>query len=339
MRLQRSAGPASKLAASPAADPQPVRHIRTKVEAIGEDDTLVGCTKAELLNIEKSICESIAKTANPSDEVIPAILPHDEFAIWIRKINRTVPLEIFTTNYDILFERSFDNAWVPTFDGFVGAHLPFFFPECLEDEDQLPKSKWIRLWKLHGSVNWTVLNDESEKRIIRGVPADTGEMILPSHRKYDESRKQPYVSFMDRLTHLLNSEHSLLITCGYSFGDEHINSIIYGALDNRSTANVIALQYNELDESEDIVKEAVGRSNLTIIGRNGGVISGSWGEWRLTQPVDAKTCSFMDIGFDSKASPEDEGAPTADSEDLHGAMRLGDFIWFCRFLGAMEIDK
>ena len=70
-------------------------------------------------------------------------------------------------------------------------------------------------------------------------------------------------------------------------------------------------------------------------GPNGGVISGTWGLWRLTQPVDNKTHLFMDSGFDSNALPEDEGSPAASSGDLKGRMRLGDFNWFCRFLKEM----
>ena len=30
----------------------------------------------------------------------------------------------------------------------------FFYPECLDDEAQLPEANWVRLWKLHGSINW-----------------------------------------------------------------------------------------------------------------------------------------------------------------------------------------
>ena len=143
---------------------------------------------------------------------------------------------------------------------------------------------------------------------------------------------------MDRLSRVLNSEHSLLIACGYSFSDEHLNAILYGALDNRNTANIIAFQFQDLEENDLLVDAAVRRSNLTVIGPNAGVISGTWGSWQLTQPVDNRTCAFMDIGFDSNALPEDEGSPAAASADLEGRMRLGDFNWFCRFLNAMGPD-
>lgn len=314
--------------------------VRLKMDAIGEGETLVGLDRSQLIEVEKTICSTIADSVVPADGIIPKRVPHDDFAEWVKKVNRTASLEIFTTNYDVLLERAFEASRVPVFDGFVGTLHAFFYPECLDDEDLLPKPKWIRLWKLHGSVNWTLKEMEGDggarKRIIRVQPAKSGELILPSHRKYDESRKQPYMAYMDRLSRILSVEHALLITCGYSFGDEHINAILYGALDNRSTANIISLQFQALKETDELVKTAIRQSNLTVIGPNGAVISGVWGTWQLAEPIDMKTSSFMDAAFDSNALPEDEGSPAATSDDLKGMMRLGDFNWFCQFLTAMS---
>lgn len=309
--------------------------VRTKLDAIGDGETLVGLRSQELAAFEKTICSTIATTVIPPEENIPDRIPHDGFVDWVQKVHRTAPLEIFTTNYDILLERAFERARVPVFDGFVGAHEPFFYPDCLDDEDLLPNPKWIRLWKLHGSVNWKSVEESGRKRIVRDRPSTTGEMILPSHRKYDESRKQPFTGYMDRLARVLRSEHALLIACGYGFRDEHINAVLYGALDGRATANVIALHFEELNQADDVVKEALRRSNLSVIGPNAAVISGIWGEWRLTQPVDKKTHAFMDTAFDSNAIPDDAGSAAATTDDLSGKMRLGGFSWFCRFLSEM----
>jgi hypothetical protein len=310
-------------------------NVRNKIDAVVDGDTLVGLNRCQLEALEAKICSSIASAVIPNDKLIPRRTPHDNFAAWVRKVHRTAPLEIFTTNYDILLERAFENARVPVFDGFVGAHEPFFYPECLEDDDLLPKPKWIRLWKLHGSVNWKSTGEAPHKRIIRGAPSATGEMILPSHRKYDESRKQPYMAYIDRLSRAARSEHSLLIVCGYSFGDQHINEILYGALDNRNTSSVIALQFDQLSEADPLVEAARNRANLSVIGPNAGIISRTWGIWQLTQPVDKKTHAFMDTAFDSNALPEDGGSPAATTVDLQGKMRLVNFDYFCRFLDEM----
>jgi hypothetical protein len=310
--------------------------VRMKIDAVGEGETLVGLNRHQLSELEKTICGAIAKTVNPADDTIPKHTPHDDFAAWVRKVNRTAPIEIFTTNYDLLFERACEASRIPIFDGFVGTYYPFFYPECLDDDDLLPTAKWIRLWKVHGSVNWILKVGPTGKRVVRSQQAEGGELILPSHRKYDESRKQPYIAYMDRLSRILNAEHALLITCGYSFSDEHINAILYGALDSRKTANVIALQHGDLKEDSRSSQAAMRRTNLSVIGKNGGVISGRWGLWRLAQPVDNRTSSFMDIAFDSDAVPGDAEPSASAAVGLQGRMRLGDFNWLCRFLRAMD---
>jgi len=310
--------------------------FRIKIDALGGDETLLSLSRGQLQMIERKICSVIAKTVIPAEETIPPHIPHDDFALWVRRVNRTAPIEVFTTNYDVLLERSLEGIRVPVFDAFVGAHHPFFFPDCLDDESLLPSSVWVRLWKLHGSVNWSIENGTRGKQIIRTQPSETGEMILPSNRKYDESRKQPYVAFMDRLSRILSSEHAFLITCGYGFGDEHINAILYNALDNRST-NIVALQFEELVEEAKLAKIASQRPNLTIMAPNAGLISGLFGTWRLAQPVENKTHSFMDIAFDSNASIEQEGSTTSVESDLTGKLRLGDFKWFCQFLTLLGV--
>lgn len=311
--------------------------VRSKIDAIGSKETLVGLSKDDLLTFEEIIRETIATAASPSEENIPEDIPHHHFASWVKEATRVAPIEIFTTNYDILLERSLELSATPLFDGFVGAHNPFFLPDSLDREDLLPPADWVRLWKIHGSINWQLADSFQPVRIIRTQPKLTGEMILPSHRKYDESRKQPYTALLDRLGRVLNREHSLLITCGFSFSDEHINSLIFSVLDNQPTANVISLQHGELSQDTPIVKWALSRTNLKVIGPNAGVISGRWGTWHLLNPVDNSTSAFMDLAFDSNAWEETEGGEVDLNAGVRiGQMRLGDFNWFCQFLNTMR---
>lgn len=309
--------------------------LRMKIDAIGDGETLLGLTLIQLKAMEEVICSTVGKRTCVDEKRIPPHTPHDDFCAWIRKINRSAPIEIFTTNYDVLFERALESARVPLFDGFVGAHRPFLYPECLDDDSLLPHVRWVRLWKLHGSVTWHRADDGIGKHVFRAESTGTGEMILPSHWKYDQSRKQPFVAYMERLSRVLNSEHSVLITCGYSFGDEHINAILFGALENCHTANIIALGHQDLGVTDSLVKYAHRYPNLSVIGPNAGVISGVWGEWQLSEPVDSKTCGFLDTAFDSNGLPEDTGSPASPSDDLRGRLRLGDFNFFCQFLKEM----
>jgi hypothetical protein len=308
--------------------------IHSKIDAIGAQEKLLGLSMTELQRMEDAIRKTIAGAVILKEDMIPERLPHDNFTLWIRRSGRTIPLEIFTTNYDILFERALERAHIPFFDGFVGGYEPFFFGESLGNEELLPGNKWIRLWKIHGSVNWQLVKHSGKEKIIRTQVTPTGEMIFPSHRKYDQSRKQPYTALMDRLGQVISKAHSLLICCGYGFGDEHINAVLFSVLDNYRTTNVITLQFGELSQENQVVKWATERTNFTVIGANGGVIGGRWGTWQLLNPVDEQTHSFMDIAFDSDASKPDSSQASIE-EGRSGKMRIVDFNGFCDFLSTM----
>jgi hypothetical protein len=303
--------------------------LQYKLDALGAKDKPLGLSKTELEGLEICIRRTIAKCVTPDPSRMPKRLPHDDFAFWIRHASRKYPLEIFTTNYDVLIERSLEYARIPVFDGFAGSHEPFFAPEWVEDDSHLPGPQWVRLWKIHGSVNWRKVKHSTGGRIVRGPVSTEGEMILPSHRKYDESRKQPFQSLLDRLGRRLMQRGALLITVGFSFSDEHINAVILSALENRPLTHVVSLQFSPIQEGDHLVRHAVAFPNLIVLGPNAAAIGGEFGLWRLADPVDAKTCGFMDGPFDSDAAIGDGNAP------LTGRVRLGDFNCFSRFLRGM----
>ena len=308
--------------------------VQSRVEALGAEETLSGLKGSQWSGLQQTIRKTIALAVQPDKGLIPAQLPHDDFARWVRQSNRGRPLEIFTLNYDILIERSMERAGVPIFDGFVGSYEPFFCPDSLERKELCPSPGWTRIWKIHGSVNWRAPEVGAKGQVVRTQPTSTGEMILPSRRKYDESRKLPYTALLDQLCRTLDQKNSVLVTCGYSFGDEHVNTILLSVLDNRRLAHVVALMHGTQSATSRVVRLADGRRNFIVVGPNGGVVDGKWAAWRLVRPVDEATSSFMDLAFDSEATKPDESKSAADttSADLHGTMRLGDFADFCKFL-------
>src|SRR5690606_7835556 len=189
--------------------------IRRKLAAIGPADTLSGLTKDDLEKIEKSIRETIAAQVNPDSSSLPDKLPHESFARWIARMPRANPVEIFTTNYDVLVETALEAERVAAFDGFVGCNRPFFSHESMSRPESAPARSWTRLWKVHGSINWRLDTVKGRLRVVRTDPHNGGEMILPSHHKYDESRKQPYTALLDRLARVLERDDAILFVCGY----------------------------------------------------------------------------------------------------------------------------
>lgn len=304
-------------------------HVRRKITAIGPRDTLAGLDAAGLAKLESSIQQTIAKAASPENSTIPPVLPHHRLARWIKRTDRAAAVEIFTTNYDTLLERGLEGERVATFDGFVGSRCPFFQSQSLVHEALAPGKNWVRLWKVHGSINWSwVTTADGSRRIVRGAENETGELIFPSFHKYDESRKQPYAAMLERLHRVLvEREDSILVTLGYSFGDEHINSVIFDALEVRDRLHVFSLQYEDPADAHELVTRAKSLKNLVVYGRRRAIVGGVVGAWKLHEPVDARLAPMMNIPF--KRDPPPTGSTAA---PLTGSFRLGDFQRFTHFL-------
>jgi hypothetical protein len=300
--------------------------VRRKLHAIGDGDTLSGLSKPDLALLEKTIQRTIAAQVNPDRTSFPDPLPHEEFVRWIARMPRAHPVEIFTTNYDVLVETALEAERVPAFDGFVGCNRPFFSHESLTRPESAPGSAWARLWKIHGSINWKLDNVRGRTRVIRTTPHNEGEMILPSHHKYDESRKQPYSALLERLTRVLDREDTILFVCGYSFSDDHINAIIFDALEAKRRPHVVALQYADPDPQSILTNRANRFLNLMVLGPSRAHIAGRLGQWKLEE---TRSAAPLAQAFEMD-QPTDQSPPSGTGKFL-----LGDFARFAAFLGAL----
>jgi hypothetical protein len=301
--------------------------VRQMKSAALPGDRLAGLTSDQITTMERTIRSTISRLVRPEAARYPSELPHRALARWIRRIDRLHPVEIFTTNYDTLFERAMELEKVPLFDGFAGSYEPFFYPASLKFESSGPASDWTRLWKVHGSVTWSVRESSEQKStIIRGAENESGEMILPSVLKYDESRKQPYVAMLDRFGAALNNrEDGVLVVVGYSFGDQHINEILFEALSHNPRLHLFALCYGDLPDDNALSIFAKGASNVLVLGRSGAVVNGQSGLWRAANVDEA--AKRLD-GLFELADPA-----TTDAADRGmGSLRLGDFTVFCALL-------
>jgi SIR2-like protein len=297
--------------------------LRMMLGAIGKGDKLSGLEVGELQKLEECVRKTIAQIVTPDLKGLSPDIPHRKFARWLAKTSRRTGVEIFTVNYDVLIEHALEAERIPVFDGFVGSYQPFFHPDTLRRTESAPGLNWARLWKMHGSVTWRRVVEDGRARVIRAAPDPTGEMILPSFQKYDESRQQPYAAFTDRLTRFLDQDDALLIVAGFSFGDEHINNLIFGALENRPRTHVYALQYDDLPEDSVLIKRAGQRANLIVVGPRTGVIGGRRAQW-----APAESPAFMSGVFELKTD-------AAHGTDKSGVMKIGDFACFSHFLQAM----
>lgn len=248
--------------------------LRTLQTVVGAE-SVRGLTGAAIDSLEEAIVAEIATLVTVS---LPTeSTPFDHVARWAGGVQRVLPVEIFTTNYDLLMEQGLERARVPFFDGFVGGREPFFDIRTIE-EDDLP-SRWVRLWKLHGSVHWTLRGHEVLR--ISGDDSSSRPMIHPSHLKYEQSRRMPYLVMQDRVRAFLRQPAATLVTSGYSFGDAHVNELVGQGLQSNPTAVVFALIHGTAAENAPAVEFAGTHSNLCLVARDGGIINGEqlpWGD-------------------------------------------------------------
>lgn len=281
-----------------------LNHIRALIQVVGSSE-FKGFNKKKLKELDKMVCDKIADIMTKD---LPVNTPHHAFALWIGAISRDYPVEIFTTNYDLLIEQALENKNIPYFDGFVGSHKAFFDLHAMEEE-KLP-NRWVRLWKMHGSINW--IFDENEK-VIRSYPDSRKcKVIHPSHLKYDESRKMPYLAMADRLKHFLRQKSAVLLISGYSFRDVHINSNILDCLQSNPSGMAYAFLFDEKEKYIECLELSKKLKNFNILSKKGGVIGGKEFNWG-TEPI-----------------------ASGDSQDQNVDFELGDFNKFGKFLSEIS---
>lgn len=269
--------------------------------------------------LAERICEKIGEIVAPKlpDEQNP----FTEFVSWIGGTHREHPIEIFTPNYDLLIEEAFERARLPYFDGFSGAHRPFFDPASIAD-DLLP-ARWSRVWKIHGSLGWEVTEDT----IIRTGSREATKLIYPDHLKYDQITRQPYSALFERLREFLTTPESLLLCSGFSFFDAHISAVLDEALAANTHTAILAFQFRPLTEEASAVKLALRRPNLSVYARDGAVIFGVPGKWKPGQPPTEEwetiRRTFWKFG----------------SADSGGKFLLGDFAKLARFFALSQASE
>lgn len=298
--------------------------LRTLANRRGSAEIL-GMSKKDLGDLDDKICALIS-------EEMRKPLPnyrnsYNRFASWIGGVHRDSPAEIFTPNYDLLFEQALEQHQLPHFDGFVGSREPWFDLASIE-HDLIPV-RWTRLWKLHGSINWEkneeIVKGNKVTRIVRVTrEAAAGKvMIFPSHLKYDQSRRMPYLAMLDRLRAFFHgTDAPRLVVCGYSFLDDHLNEVLLDGLRGNRNAQCFALMYSGLDKHPRVVEYAEKQSNLTVLAWDGAVVGTRVGRYRAGTTGGDEHVPWL----------LEEALAGEDPKILYPRSRLGDFHYFGLFL-------
>ncbi|MFC6197543.1 SIR2 family protein [Ponticaulis profundi] len=186
-------------------------------------------SKRLLDKIRKLIREAILGVTTPN------ISDHVAFfeALKVRAFDRPTDIFIITTNYDLLFEEAASYAGVRMNNGFVGTTFRYFseaefglsYGTLSGQKFQKESGLRVHLYKLHGSISW--FKDGSEIREVDPLRIQAQHercMILPRRSKIIETLHNPHDRLFRRCSELIGRDCKFLISNGFSFGDDHINS-------------------------------------------------------------------------------------------------------------------
>jgi hypothetical protein len=161
------------------------------------------------------------------------------------------PVHFFTTNYDTLIEDAIALGRYPSWDGFSGGAVAFRehrFGRAVPNDGLRAK-----VIKLHGSIDW-IMGEDGDVWRVRSTdtyPPRKGRVYIhPQSTKYVATQKDPFAAQFSMLRELIGSNSELvLVVCGYSFGDDHINEELERALSipgNKTTLIAFCWESNGL---------------------------------------------------------------------------------------------
>jgi hypothetical protein len=164
---------------------------------------------------------------------------HMEFLRRIsRRRARDSRAQLFTTNYDIAFERAASHLGFIPLDGFSFSSprrfdARFFDYDIVKraGEDSEPTGfipGVFQYAKLHGSVDWQSGPDGTT--INEAVAAKDAALIYPTRAKYQLSYQQPHLELMARFLACLREPNTCLVVLGFGFNDAHVTAPVLAAL-------------------------------------------------------------------------------------------------------------
>ena len=309
---------------------QALSRIRRFAALFDGESEFEGLNLETALSLDKKVCQAIVNELSLNSANLEPML---QFAAWAGRADYQWPLEVFTVNYDLLVETAFEQSRLSYFDGFVGNIQARFHTELVEGTPEEPQlwilPSFVRLWKLHGSVNWAWDTSAKAEIVRMGSPlSNAAAAIYPSDMKYDESRRMPFLVLQDRFRRALAQPETITLVSGYSFCDGHLNEMFFDAAARRPRSETIIFCYSDIPP---VVQERARLTpNLQAVATDKAILGGRLAQWE--QPAEGSLSSdFWSEGkftlgdFSSLAAHLSVSSPTTPSESavqvsgtLHG---------------------
>jgi hypothetical protein len=165
-------------------------------------------------------------------------------------------VQYYVLNYDTLIEDALGLERVPYIDGFIGGATGWWEPSTFGTNGEA-----ARVFKIHGSIDWCLLEGDSLPRRIRPeIKTESRKkqvLIYPAATKYQETQRDPFAQLLQHMRlSLCPSERKemVLAICGYNFGDSHIDLEIENAL-YQSNGRLTIAAFTGTDEPEGKLKD------------------------------------------------------------------------------------
>lgn len=167
-----------------------------------------------------------------------------------RRRVRDQRLKVFTTNYDLCFERAAAALGGVALDGFSFTaprrYDPRFYgydiirrPRGGDDLGQYLEGVFL-LYKLHGSVNWA--KDEHEAIYEKDNPSPAEAcLIYPARGKYQQSFVQPHLESMAQYLAAVREPNTCMLTVGFGFNDDHLAEPLLAAAQSNPHLRLIVV--------------------------------------------------------------------------------------------------
>ena len=166
-------------------------------------------------------------------------------------------VDYLVLNYDTVIEDALAIERIPYSDGIDGGVTGWWNPDTFDRENLA-----ARVFKLHGSIDWCeVPEDPLPRRMAPNLQVQSmlerRILIWPASTKYRETQLDPFAQLSDRARRAMRPSRGsqrVLVICGYSFSDTHINTEIDGALRD-SAGDLTVIAFINHDEPIDQLKQ------------------------------------------------------------------------------------
>ena len=176
-------------------------------------------------------------------------------------------VDVVTTNYDRIAESAAERARLKHYTGFTYGH--FRRPD--EDARREYPDKAVRVWKVHGSLDWFILPSESRPGEVVAFPTRdqlpkkeqwVPAIVLPGKSKYELTHREPFRTILRGADDAIARAKSVLCI-GFGFRDMHILPELRKQCEKRDMTIVI-LTKHLTDDGKKFLKHCRCDSGLVL---------------------------------------------------------------------------